>query len=85
MVTRSIDSYAKTYTERYGMALVPLKPNQKLPALNDWGNHTLSDPMEAQAYWQAHSTQGIGMELGRSGFCSLDIDCAESFATLMDD
>jgi hypothetical protein len=77
--------YADKYVNTYGMALVPLKPRQKLPIMNDWGNNTLRDKAEAVAYYTLHPDHNIGMELGLSGFCSLDIDCPESFALLLDE
>ena len=81
----NLSRYADKYVKTYGMALVPLKPRQKLPIMNDWGNNTLRDTAEAVAYYTLHPDHNMGMELGLSGFCSLDIDCPESFALLLDE
>lgn len=74
--------YAERYTSKFGMHVIPLKPDSKLPVQNDWGNHAISDPSEARAYFEAHPDQGIGMALGPSRMASLDIDCEESFRTI---
>ena len=74
--------YADRYTSKFGMHLIPLKPNSKLPVMNDWGINTISDPEQARAYFEQHPDHGIGMALGPSRMCSLDIDCEESFRTI---
>lgn len=74
--------YAERYTSKFNMHLIPLKPNSKLPVMNDWGLHTMSDPDQARAYFEQHPDQGIGMALGPSRMASLDIDCEESFRTI---
>lgn len=74
--------YAERYTSKFNMHLIPLKPNSKLPVMNDWGLHTISDPGQARAYFEQHPDQGIGMALGPSRMASLDIDCEESFRTI---
>lgn len=81
----TIDWYAKTYADRYGWHLVPLKEREKLPALNDWGNNTISDPSAAGEYWAKNPRMNMGLELGLSKMCSLDIDCEESFKLLLAD
>lgn len=79
-MSKPIDWYARRYTERFGFALVPIKPAQKLPVMSHWGNNTISDPDAAQKYYQQHADQNMGLELGLSRMCSLDIDDAEAFA-----
>lgn len=74
--------YAERYTSKFGMHLIPLKPDSKLPVQNDWGNHTLSDTDQAREYFEMHPDQGIGMALGPSRMCSLDIDCMDSFKVI---
>lgn len=74
--------YAERYTSKFGMHLIPLKPNSKLPVMNDWGLHTMSDPDQARTYFEQHPDQGIGMALGPSRMASLDIDCEESFRVI---
>ena len=82
-MSKTIDWYAQRYAERFGMALVPLHVRGKLPMRQDWGNQTITDPAEAETYWAEHPEHNIGMALGPSGYCSLDIDCLESFAAAL--
>ena len=76
--TKSHAWYAERYQQKYGWQLLPLQTNSKLPTGNDWGNK----PTSAE-HWQRNPTQGIGLALGPSQMCSLDIDCAESFALIL--
>lgn len=85
MSTKPIEWYARRYAEKYGMHLIPIKERSKLPTENDWGNHTISDPEQAEAFWTDNPELNIGMALGPSGLCSLDIDCDESFQTILDE
>lgn len=78
--TKNTAWYAERYENKFGMKLLPIKPKSKLPKLNDWGNiETCAD------YWSDHPDENIGINLGESGFCSLDIDCMESFQTILDE
>lgn len=85
MNAKDISWYAKRYTERFGFALVPLKPEQKLPLYNDWGNNTISTAAEAEAYYNANPNHNIGVALGPSRLCSLDIDCMDSFTVILNE
>src|SRR5690554_3490230 len=80
---KSISWYARRYTEKYGMHLIPIKPESKLPLMNDWGSHAMSDPDQAEDYFRKNQDQNIGVSLGDSGLCSLDIDCEESFQHIL--
>lgn len=73
--------YAERYTSKFGMHLIPLKPNSKLPVMNDWGFIPFQTRIR-RAYFEQHPDQGIGMALGPSRMASLDIDCEESFRTI---
>lgn len=77
--------YAKTYTERYGWHLVPIEPKRKYPTRNDWGNTALAEPAQAFAYWELHSDWNMGVALGPSRMCSLDIDDADGWALILDE
>lgn len=77
--------YAKIYAERYGWHLVPIEPWRKFPTSDDWGKNTLSEPAQALAYWQLHPDWNIGVALGPSCMCSLDIDDADGFQTILDE
>lgn len=81
-MTKTISWYAERYASRFGMHLIPLQPKSKLPVQNDWGHNTLSDAAQASSYFEQHTTQNIGVALGPSRLCSLDIDCLDSFRTI---
>lgn len=84
MTTKPIAWYADRYADKYGFAIVPLKPNSKLPIRNDWGNETL-DADTAHDYYTQSPDHNIGLALGPSRMCSLDIDCEESWALCMEE
>lgn len=81
-MTKPISWYAESYASKFGMHLIPLKPKSKKPVQNDWGHNTLSDPAQASGYFEQHPEQNIGVALGPSRLCSLDIDCLDSFRTI---
>lgn len=81
---KPISWYAARMVERFGMHVIPIQTKSKLPVQNDWGRNTLSSAAAAREYFDAHPTQNIGLALGPSGFCSLDIDCMDSFKTICD-
>lgn len=81
-MTKPISWYADRYAARFGMHLIPLQPKSKLPVQADWGHNTLSDPDEASCYFEQHPAQNLGVALGPSRLCSLDIDCLDSFRTI---
>jgi putative DNA primase/helicase len=78
-MTKPINWYASRYAERFGMALIPIKTASKLPLENDWGNCAITDATAAGEYWTARPELNIGLALGPSNMCSLDIDCMDSF------
>lgn len=63
----------------YGMNLVPLQPRSKIPSHKDWGNNGLSTIQEVEAYFKNNAHMNVGVNLGKSNLCSLDIDCLDSF------
>lgn len=81
-MTKTTAWYADRYASRFGMHLIPLQPKSKLPVQNDWGHNTLSDAAQASSYFEQHTTHNIGVALGPSRLCSLDIDCLDSFRTI---
>jgi predicted P-loop ATPase len=81
-MTKPISWYAARMVERFGMHVIPIQTKSKLPVQSDWGHNTLSTADAAREYFDSHPTQNIGLALGPSGFCSLDIDCMESFKTI---
>jgi predicted P-loop ATPase len=81
-MTKPISHYAARLVERFGMHIIPIQHHSKLPVQNDWGNNCLTTADDAREYFDAHPNQNVGLALGPSGFCSLDIDCAESFGEI---
>ena len=75
--------YARRYVERFGFHLVPIEPMRKFPTTQDWGNQVLSDPDAAAAFYEKHPDWNMGLALGPSEMCSLDIDCTESFKLVL--
>ncbi|MGV6473488.1 bifunctional DNA primase/polymerase [Azotobacter vinelandii] len=67
---------ARYYTGTLGFALVLIEPRQKAPRDMGWnqpgGYYT--DPEEAAAVWQRHPQHNMGVVLGPSRVCSLDVD-----------
>lgn len=83
--TRTPDWYANRYTEKYGFALVPIEPMRKFPTANDWGDTALTDPQAATDFYTQNADWNMGLALGPSRMCSLDIDCDESFAVVLEE
>ena len=84
-MSKTIDWYARRYAEVYGFHLVPIEPMRKFPTANDWGNTCLTEPAAAAAFYADHPDWNMGLALGPSRMCSLDIDCDESFQTIIDE
>lgn len=84
-MTKPISWYARRYTERYGFHIVPIEPGRKFPSSNDWGNTAITDPDKAEQFYTDRPDWNMGAVLGPSGLCSLDVDCEESFQTILDE
>lgn len=84
-MTKPISWYARRYTERYGLHIVPIEPGRKFPTTNDWGKLTITDPDAAEDFYQNHADWNMGVALGPSNLCSLDVDCEESFQAILDE
>lgn len=78
-MTKTADWYARAYTANFGFHLVPIEPGRKYPKTEDWGNCTLSDPLKAEFFYQEKPTWNMGVALGPSRKCSLDIDNEAAF------
>lgn len=79
----SIADYADIYTSRFGWSLVPIEPGRKYPTANEWGNNCLTDSGAARAFYESHPDWNMGLALAPSRMVSLDIDCPDSWATIM--
>ena len=82
---RPISWYARRYVEKFGFHLVPIEPGRKFPRSASWGNNAISDPDQAAAFWESHPDWNMGVALGPSRMCSLDIDCDASFAHICEE
>lgn len=85
MSSKPISWYAKRYVESYGFHLVPIDPGQKFPSAKDWGNNCITDAQAADLFYQQNADWNMGLVLGPSRMCSLDIDCHESFQAIIDE
>lgn len=85
MTTKTPAWYAERYTDKYGFALVPIEPGRKFPTVNDWGDAAMVDAEAATKFYTDHADWNMGLALGPSRMCSLDIDCDESFAVVLEE
>ncbi|MBP8218127.1 MAG: bifunctional DNA primase/polymerase [Aeromonas sp.] len=69
-------AWAKRYIDAFGLALVPIDPLQKFPKGNGWNQPGgyFTDAAEAAAFWGSNPQHNMGVVLGPSGICSLDVD-----------
>ncbi|MCY1277444.1 hypothetical protein D9M68_418900 [compost metagenome] len=71
-----IAAWARRYIEKFSLALVPIAPGEKAPKGDGWnqpgGYYT--DAAEAGAFWQKRPKHNMGVVLGPSRVCSLDVD-----------
>lgn len=81
----TIADIASSYVRVFGMHLLPLHAGTKRPIGKDWQQRAVSDPAEAHRYWTQNPQNGIGLHIGPSGFCALDIDQLELFEQLLED
>lgn len=79
---RSTAEIAAAYVRQFNLALVPLPPRSKRPVEEDWGNLIITDPEAARAYYTAHPAANVGVALGPSRICSLDVDDMEAMRTI---
>lgn len=73
---RANHEWARFYTERMHLALVPIEPGTKGPKKPGWNQPGgyITDPVEAERFWRSHPQMGMGAVLGPSGIATLDID-----------
>jgi len=68
--------WARRYIEAFGLALVPIEPGEKGPKGHAWNQPGgyFTDPVAAEHFWQQHPSHNLGVVLGPSRVCSLDVD-----------
>ncbi|HED8897134.1 TPA: bifunctional DNA primase/polymerase [Pseudomonas aeruginosa] len=73
---RPISAWARRYIEQFGLALVPIDPGEKAPKGERWNQPGgyFTDPAQAEAFWTKHPKHNMGVVLGPSRVCSLDVD-----------
>lgn len=75
----NIAAWARRYIEAFGLALVKIEPGQKAPKGNGWNKPGgyFTDADKAEAFWTKNPNHNMGVVLGPSHVCSLDVDHVE--------
>lgn len=76
---------AVRYVERHGLKLVPLKPRKKIPEGNDWGKNPIATVKDVDALFAFTPDANIGVALGPSRMCSLDIDNMDATRAILEE
>lgn len=71
---------AAAYIEKFGLCVVPLKPQDKRPFGSTWQD--IAKPKDALDFYDKHPDCGIGVNLGKSKVCSADLDWPEALAII---
>ncbi|MBU6959645.1 bifunctional DNA primase/polymerase [Pseudomonas sp. CVAP len=68
--------WAQFYIDTFGWALVPIEPGEKGPKGKGWNKPGgyITDPIAAEAFWRRNPKHNLGVVLGPSRVCSLDVD-----------
>lgn len=71
-----IAGWAAGYITKLGLALVPIEPGEKFPKGEGWNQPGgyITDPAQARAFWHQHPRHNMGVVLGPSRVCSVDVD-----------
>lgn len=71
--------WARRYIERFGLALVSIEPGEKVPKGMGWNQPGgyFTDPAAAEQHWARLPRHNLGVVLGPSRVCSLDVDDME--------
>lgn len=82
-----IAAWARRYIETFNLALVPIDPGQKAPKGNGWNKPGgyITDAAQAEAFWSKNPKHNMGVVLGPSRVCSLDVDHVEYCRDVMRD
>ncbi|PZR71730.1 MAG: hypothetical protein DI537_48095, partial [Stutzerimonas stutzeri] len=75
----TIAAWARRYIEAFGLSLVKIEPGQKAPKGNGWNKPGgyFTDADKAEAFWTKNPNHNMGVVLGPSRVCSLDVDHVE--------
>lgn len=74
--TPTTADWARRYIETFDLALVPIEPGEKGPKGAGWNKPGgyFTDASKAEAFWTANPNHNLGVVLGPSRVCSLDVD-----------
>jgi len=80
-------AWAKRYIEAFGLCLVKIDPREKFPKGQAWNlpGGYFTDAAEAAEFWTRHPQHNMGVVLGPSGVCSLDVDDVPATRQVLDD
>lgn len=69
-------TWAKRYINTFDLALVSIEPGEKAPKGMGWNKPGgyITDASAAEAFWQRNPNHNLGVVLGPSRVCSLDVD-----------
>lgn len=83
----SIATWARRYIETFNLALVSIEPGEKAPKGQGWNKPGgyLTDPDAAEAFWTSHPKHNMGVVLGPSRVCSLDVDDVDCTRQVLSD
>lgn len=72
----AIATWAKRYINTFDLALVSIEPGEKAPKGMGWNKPGgyFTDAATAESFWQRNPTHNLGVVLGPSRVCSLDVD-----------
>lgn len=76
---KNMAAWARRYIEVFNLALVSIDPGEKAPKGNGWNKPGgyITDADQAEAWWTKHPNHNMGVVLGPSRVCSLDVDHVE--------
>ncbi|WDH24092.1 bifunctional DNA primase/polymerase [Pseudomonas chlororaphis] len=71
-----IAEWARRYVDSFGLALVPIEPGEKGPKGKRWNQPGgyFTDATKAADFWHKKPGHNLGVVLGPSRVCSLDVD-----------
>lgn len=77
--TPTTADWARRYIETFGLALVPIEPGEKGPKGAGWNKPGgyFTNASKAEAFWTTSPNHNLGVVLGPSRVCSLDVDDVE--------
>ncbi|MBN3862064.1 bifunctional DNA primase/polymerase [Pseudomonas frederiksbergensis] len=72
----AIATWAKRYITTFDLALVSIEPGEKAPKGLGWNKPGgyITDAATAETFWQRNPNHNLGVVLGPSRVCSLDVD-----------